>query len=176
MVDGKFKTSAPPGPHNAAKGTLVVTAHPPSHLVLQAINIATTAHAHQLDRQGQPYIGHPARVAARVPHNSWALVVAWLHDVLEKTELTATDLTATFPPHVVAAVVAISRAPGESLESYCARIRANPLATQVKHADLTDNNDPTRLAVLDATTRQALSLQYQRTQDLIGPHQEADVA
>lgn len=136
-------------------------------LVTAAINLAATVHTGQLDRQGAPYIGHPARVAASFPDDLDATIVGWLHDVLEKSPTTAEELQQTFPAHIVAAVVAISREPEESLESYCARTAENPLAQRVKFADLQDNSDPQRLAVLPKDVQQKLIAQYRQTEILL---------
>lgn len=51
--------------------------------VALARTLATEAHAGQIDKAGQPYIGHVARVAAAVRGDDDAEVVAWLHDVAE---------------------------------------------------------------------------------------------
>ena len=57
-----------------------------SSLVRKAEDIARMAHAEQVDKAGQPYIGHIERVAARVTSDE-AKCVAWLHDVLEDSDV-----------------------------------------------------------------------------------------
>jgi ADP-ribosyl-[dinitrogen reductase] hydrolase len=67
----------------------------------RARELATTAHAGQVDKVGAPYIEHPARVAGRVRaagDGEDAEVVAWLHDVVEDTEITLAASTATSAP------------------------------------------------------------------------------
>ncbi len=54
--------------------------------VALARTLATEAHADQVDKAGQPYIGHVARVAAAVRGDDDAEVVAWLRDYLGVTE------------------------------------------------------------------------------------------
>jgi (p)ppGpp synthase/HD superfamily hydrolase len=50
--------------------------------------IATRAHAGQKDKLGEPYIGHPVRVARRVSSlGEGAMMAALLHDVLEDGHL-----------------------------------------------------------------------------------------
>lgn len=127
-----------------------------------AEQIATTAHQGQVDKAGRPYITHPARVAARVAGDEHAVAAAWLHDVVEDTEVTLADLEQLFPPEVTAAVEALTRRPGEVPADYYARVRAVPLAVTVKFADLADNSDPQRLAQLDAPTRDRLTAKYAR--------------
>src|SRR5699024_12815820 len=61
---------------------------------------------------------------------------AWLHDVLEDTTVTEAQLRESFPDEVVDAVAAVTKHPGESLETYFERVRAVPAAILVKKADL----------------------------------------
>ncbi|MDX6230901.1 MAG: hypothetical protein QOI76_4291, partial [Frankiales bacterium] len=90
-----------------------------------------------------------------------AEAAAWLHDVLEDTRTTVTDLAAQgIPATVVAAVEALTRGNGEAPDDYYARVAANPLALKVKRADIADNADPERLAHLDPATRERLTAKY----------------
>ena len=61
--------------------------------VWTARKIAHKAHDGQFDKAGNPYIGHPGRVAAFV-EGDVATAAAWLHDVLEDTDITVIDLAA----------------------------------------------------------------------------------
>lgn len=142
-------------------------------LVTMARTIATDAHRGQTDKAGAPYIGHPARVAAHAAAaggDERVVAAAWLHDVVEDTAVTPDDLRAAgIPEDVVAAVVAVSKVAGEATEDYFARINADPIAVAVKTADLADNTDPARLAVLDDATRQRLQAKYGRARQLLAP-------
>ncbi len=122
--------------------------------------IARVAHAGQVDKSGQPYIDHPARVAARVRGDELLEAIAWLHDVVEDTDVQLVDLQAEFPLEVVDAVDAITHRPGEPRADYYARVGRNPLARQVKDADIDDNTDPARTALLDDATRSRLAAKY----------------
>ncbi len=106
--------------------------------------LATRLHAGQLDKAGSPYITHPMRVAARM-ETPEAQVVGWLHDTVEDTDLTLDALEAQFGPETAAAVDAISRREGEGWKAYLARVKANPLARQVKISDLIDNSNLGRI-------------------------------
>ena len=120
-------------------------------LVALAERIARAAHAGQTDKAGMPYAEHPARVAARVADDPDAAAAAWLHDVLEDTSMTAEDLAAHgIPERVVTAVRALTHRDDQTPEKYYAAVAADALARRVKHADLADNSDPRRLAVLEA--------------------------
>ncbi|MCC2314193.1 HD domain-containing protein [Cellulomonas xiejunii] len=141
-------------------------------LVTTARQIAKDAHRGQLDKAGAPYIGHPARVAghaAAAGGDERVVAAAWLHDVVEDTDVTPDDLRAAgIPDDVVAAVVALSKVPGQSVEDYFAAVNRDPIAVAVKSADLADNTDPARLALLDEGTRQRLVAKYARARSLLG--------
>ena len=131
--------------------------------------IATLAHAGQVDQGGAPYIDHPRRVAAHLVHPTWqAVTVAWLHDVVEDTTVTLAAIAETFGPQIAEAVDALTHRRGESRIEYYARVRANPLALQVKAADIADNLDPARLAVLDEATARRLQRKYDEAREHLG--------
>ncbi|WRH16476.1 HD domain-containing protein [Microbacterium sp. JZ37] len=134
----------------------------------RAERFARAAHADQVDLLGNPYVDHPARVAARAEGDHVLAAIGWLHDVLEKTDTSIEDLRAEFPAHVVEAVDALSIRDDEPVEAYYGRVRANPLARAVKEHDLADNMRPERLAALDAATREVLFAKYERGQALLG--------
>lgn len=128
-----------------------------------AFELALTAHAGQVDKAGAPYIGHVARVAARVPEgpdSDAARVVALLHDVVEDTDVTLAEVEAQFGADIAQAVEALTRRKSEPGEAYYARVRNNPLALIVKRADIADNADPARLSLLPEETRDRLTRKY----------------
>jgi (p)ppGpp synthase/HD superfamily hydrolase len=132
----------------------------PVFRVEEAIALARKAHAGQTDKAGHPYIDHPLRVMHRLggEHEQMAAI---LHDVLQDTPTTAEDLrTVGCPEPVIAAVRALTKHPGEPLEDSMARAAANPIACAVKRADIADNSDPDRLALLDTATAQRLRHNY----------------
>lgn len=123
--------------------------------------LARAAHAGQLDKAGQPYAAHPQRVAARVADDPIAAAVAWLHDVVEDTDIDLGDLRDKgFPEPVVQAVGLLTRRDEVAADDYYRAIRADPIALRVKLADLADNSDPVRLAALDEPTRARLQAKY----------------
>ncbi|WP_447006202.1 HD domain-containing protein [Saccharothrix isguenensis] len=132
-----------------------------------AIRIARAAHAAQVDKSGKPYIDHPLRVMARVS-GEHARMAAVLHDVVEDTAVTDTDLLAAgCPPEVVATVLALSHRDGEAQEDYLARVRTDPVAVEVKRADIADNTSPARLALLDMATQDRLRAKYARALEIL---------
>jgi (p)ppGpp synthase/HD superfamily hydrolase len=112
----------------------------------KAIEIAARAHAGQLDKAGQPYILHPLRIMFAV-QGSNERMAAMLHDVLEDTDVTLEELQAAgFSATVLDAVLALTKAPGESRMSAASRAVQNPVAHRVKLADVADNMNLNRIA------------------------------
>jgi (p)ppGpp synthase/HD superfamily hydrolase len=100
-------------------------------------------------------IAHAFRVARQLKDDGDAWLVGLLHDVLEDTELTAEDLSASgVPSHVVEAVAVLTKRPDEPYAHYIERVSASKLARRVKRADLRDN-----LAQTDESEN-ALRLRY----------------
>lgn len=115
-----------------------------NNLLEKSLVIATKAHEGQTDKAGVPYILHPIRVSNRC-RTEEEKIVALLHDVIEDTSVTASDLlTEGFPPTIVEAVLSVSRNEGESYEDFVIRSKQNPIGRQVKIHDLEDNMDMTR--------------------------------
>ena len=105
---------------------------------------AERLHQGQVDKAGQPYIGHPARVASRL-ETPEARVVGWLHDTVEDTGLTLEEVTEQFGPETAAALDTVTRRAWEDWDTYLLRVKANPIATQVKISDLIDNSNLGRI-------------------------------
>lgn len=111
----------------------------------RAIQIAAAAHAGQIDKAGQPYILHPLRVMLRVT-SEHERIAAILHDVVEDTDITHEQLaTEGFDRHVMMAVEALTKHPGETRLQAAARAAADPIARAVKLADNTENMDLSRI-------------------------------
>lgn len=132
-------------------------------IVAQARDLAHRAHAGQVDKAGRPYIEHVARVAAAVSDDPEAEAVAWLHDVAEDSPHMHSELLG-FDLRILEAVGALTRIAGSPEISgamrYYAAIRSNPIALRVKLADIADNSDEARLALLDDETAARLRLKY----------------
>lgn len=109
-----------------------------------ALKIAFSAHEGREDRQGEPYILHPLRVAFSVSTDE-ERIIAVLHDVVEDSDWTIENLKEWgFSESVVEAVDALTRRKDETYDDFIIRIMQNPLAKRVKLADLADNTDETR--------------------------------
>mgnify|MGYP001473011132 CR=1 FL=1 len=137
----------------------------PRHLE-RAFGLAFQAHAGQVDKLGEPYIAHVVRVAAAVSGFE-RQCTALLHDIVEDTQVTLSDLAALFPSEVVEAVDAITKRPSEGYEAYLARVGANQVALDVKLADMADNNAPRRLAGLAEPDRRRLKEKYDKAASIL---------
>lgn len=123
-----------------------------------AIALAVEKHRGKRDKGGQPYILHPLRVMLAVDTDEERRV-AVLHDVVEDTGVTLEDLRALgYPEREVLAIDALTRRKDRerNYEEFIERARQNPLARKVKLADLADNMDVRRLAVVDDAARERL--------------------
>ena len=111
-------------------------------LVLLASSIARKAHAGQFRRDGvTPYITHPEAVAKSLEgEHPDVISAAWLHDVLEDTDVGFSDLNnAGIPEHVIAAVALLTRWDGQPYEDYLRWITQDEIALKVKIADIRHN-------------------------------------
>jgi hypothetical protein len=125
-----------------------------------AKGIAFVAHRGQLDLVGAEFIDHPGRVAERFDPLTEPVptAVAWLHDVLEDTAVSAQELLeAGVLPEIVELVQLLTRTADVADDEYYARIRRHPDALRVKLADLDDNSAPWRLRRLDYAEQLGLS-------------------
>lgn len=156
----RLATSLNDPAHTSAVEQIVAEMKEAERLVELAQRIATDAHRGQVDKAGNPYIGHPERVVGAVDEH-YAAAAAWLHDVAEDTPVSIESLRQMFPAIVIDAVEALTRQTDELPSAYYARVRANPIALEVKLADIADNCDPTRLAMLDVATQVRLREKYQ---------------
>lgn len=136
-------------------------------LLAVALRLAATAHAGTFDKAGQPYLAHPMRVASRLVADGDRVVAAGLlHDVVEDSTLTLDDLRdAGIPAAVRDAVDALTKRDGEPYGQAIGRAAADPIAAKVKTADIADNADPTRLALLDPDTRERLAAKYAKARE-----------
>lgn len=110
-----------------------------------AKEIAKKAHAGQKDKAGKDYITHPETVASLVDTKELK-AIAWLHDVLEDSDMTEEDLLAAgIPAGIVEIVKILTHKKGETYREYIEHIAQNRKATLVKIADLTHNSDLSRI-------------------------------
>ena len=127
-------------------------------LVEKAMALAKEKHEGMTDKYGNPYIEHLERVADRVREMEYDFVdetseiemyvaTAYLHDIVEDTDITREILVQAFPVDVVTAIFKLTRKKGMTYAEYIEELmsRGNALtlsgkiARVVKLADLLDH-------------------------------------
>ena len=115
----------------------------------KAIRLCFEAHKDQTDKSGLPYVFHPFHVAEQMTDEK-TTVTALLHDVIEDTDYTIEDLRQMgFEENVLEALSLMTHDKNTPYLAYVRKIKGNPIARQVKLADLKHNSDLTRLDVID---------------------------
>ncbi len=105
----------------------------------RAIELATHAHANQRDKQGRPYVLHLMHVMGLVD-DPIAKQAAVLHDILEDTEVTLEGLReAGISERAIQAVLLLTHRLPLSYAQYIVTLSADPIAKQVKLADIQSN-------------------------------------
>lgn len=109
--------------------------------VILAIKFATLAHGDQLYGD-KPYTYHLQGVAKLVnarnegeDNLNTLLIIAWLHDVREDTDVDIISICEAFGMTVANAVIDLTHYEGMSREVYLQQCKANPLAREVKICD-----------------------------------------
>lgn len=111
----------------------------------KALKLCFEAHKAQLDKSGMPYVFHPFHLAEQMKDET-TTVVALLHDVIEDTDYTFNDLIAMgFDGAIIDAIELMTHEEGVPYMDYVEKIKSNPIAREVKLADLRHNSDLSRL-------------------------------
>ena len=139
-------------------------------MVEKANELARRAHVGQIDKAGRLYIEHVARVAAAVADDPQAEAVAWLHDVLEDAPEYEGEMLDVLPPDLFWSCCLLNRSNGVRRRDYYPRIAADPIALRVKLADVADNADESRLALLDEATADRLRRKYAHARKSLAGH------
>lgn len=139
-------------------------------MIGKMIVLATNAHAGQFDRGGRPYILHPLSVMHILNSDDEELqCIAVGHDILEDTDTTIEQLVeAGMTQRVIEGILAVTKMPGESKDTYKAKVMASQDAMRVKKADLKHNSDFSRLKGVkekDFARMAAYMLFYQEIED-----------
>ena len=94
-------------------------------------------------------------------------IAAVLHDVLEDTHWTSEQLAAEgFGADVIDAVIALTKRDGETRIEAARRAVRNPIARQVKLADVADNMDLSRISNPTETDFARIE-EYKQVRDLL---------
>lgn len=118
-------------------------------LTKKALRLCFDAHKEQTDKTGMPYVFHPFHLAEQMT-DEISTVCALLHDVVEDTDYTLEDLAKMgYPKEVIDVLRLLTHDPEIPYFDYVKVIASNPIAKQVKLADLAHNSDVTRLDEID---------------------------
>lgn len=138
----------------------------------KAISIALEAHAGILDKSSAPYILHPLRLMMKMSTHE-EMIVAVLHDVIEDSDYTLAMLREEgFSAEVIGALESVTRRPEEPYEEYVRRAGSNIIGRKVKHADLMDNLNISRIRKLTDRDLERIKRYHQALETLA----EADPA
>lgn len=110
----------------------------------KAMKIAYYAHHGQLDKSGVPYIYHPIHLAEQMKTEE-ECIVALLHDVVEDTHITFEELEKEFSDKIIQALKLLTHDDSVPYMDYIRKLKYNPIARNVKMADLSHNGDGARL-------------------------------
>ena len=138
-----------------------------TELTKRALLLSFEAHKDQVDKSGMPYVYHPFHLAEQMT-DEYTTVVALLHDVVEDTDYTLSDLEKMgYPAEVVEALSYMTHDEEIPYMEYVAKIKHNPIARAVKIADLMHNSDLTRLDAPDEAAYKRV-LKYKEALMLLG--------
>ena len=137
-------------------------------IIEDAVSIAAQAHRGQKDKAGAPYLLHPLRMMLRMDTEA-AMMAAVLHDVVEDTDWTLERLREVgFSEEVLEALDCLTHREGESYQQFVERVRTNPIARQVKIADLEDNMNVRRINRLGPRDLERLEKYHRAWRGLTG--------
>lgn len=135
-------------------------------LTKKALQLCFSAHRHQMDKSGLPYVIHPLHLAEQMETEA-EVCAALLHDAVEDGGCTLEDLRkAGMPNEVVEAVRCLTRNRQTHYLDYIAALRKNPIARRVKLADLAHNSDLNRLDNVTGQDRRRV-LKYRMAQAVL---------
>ena len=119
-------------------------------MIDRALQIMIRCHLGQYDKAGKPYFLHPMAVAELLNTADDELkIIAFLHDILEDTDITEQKLRSLrFSERVISGIIALTKIKGESYSEYKQKVKSNPDAIKVKIADLSHNMDLSRLILV----------------------------
>jgi hypothetical protein len=150
--------------------------------------ISGAVHALQMDKAGKPYAAHPARVVLNVQtlpefeglskaQQSAVTAAAWLHDVVEDSG--TNGFPAVSLGHLMARNISVEAveviklltrpedSSTEAQDAYYQGIVGNPLALFVKWADIADNLNEHRLALLPSSDQEKARAKYAHALEIL---------
>ena len=114
-------------------------------LTIKALKLSYSLHHGQYDKAGVPYIYHPYHIAEQMT-SEYSVCAALLHDTVEDTSIILNELSELFPKEVVHAVELLTHEDHVPYTEYIQSIKTDPIAKEVKLADIRHNSDQSRFA------------------------------
>jgi (p)ppGpp synthase/HD superfamily hydrolase len=131
-----------------------------------------------LDRSCVPTYLHPLRVGLRGSYDPKVMIVGFLHDIIEDTDVSENDLYYIgFDKDIVEAVIAMTHPKHEPYVDYAKRVAANAIARQVKVHDVMDNRwrlEADSNLIDDENSERMLS-KWQKIMDIIEEMEDASI-
>ncbi len=132
----------------------------------RARKIAEKAFRDKKAPNGEPYINHTLRVVDAMTTEE-EKTVAMLHDVLEDSEMSISDLMEQgFSRPVLEAVADLTKKSDMTYFDYIEDICSNELATKVKLAEIEDNKDEVRVNKMSFKTY-SLEERYKMAKEIL---------
>ena len=98
-------------------------------LIRKAFNLAVDAHKDDRRKSGEPYIFHPIAVAQIVAKDigldATSIACALLHDVVEDSEYTLTDIEKAFNPKIRKIINGLTKISGFSKKTFLLKQRTS---------------------------------------------------
>ena len=138
--------------------------------VTKALKLSMKAHAGQRDKAGEDYFLHPLTVAFTLAKNGYSddcIATALLHDVVEDTDYTLTDLMGMeFSKTITEALALLTHDKTVPYMDYVNNLKDNPIARAVKMSDLLHNSDLSRLKDITENDRMRVE-KYKRAMEIL---------
>jgi (p)ppGpp synthase/HD superfamily hydrolase len=119
--------------------------------IQKAEEIARIAHKGQERKNAKAYITHVESVVNQLGDDAEAVIVGWLHDVIEDSSYTRANLiNEGIPKNLVQEVELLTKKREHTYAQYIEVVKSSSLAIKVKKADITANlsDNPSNKQVL----------------------------
>lgn len=131
---------------------------------MNAYQLARRLHNEQVDKAGRPYIEHLTRVFLRVHASGGDIaqkIAALLHDCIEDGKVSVAQLSFFgVSSEAIDLIEVLTKTKSTPYAEYLSKVKSEPRAILVKLADIEDNSDPERLAMLPEVVALRLRQKY----------------
>lgn len=138
-------------------------------MIKNAYNLINKYHKDQLDKGGNPYINHLEFVSSKITCPI-GKVAALLHDIKEDTPITNEELLANgISQEVIDILDILTKKDSDIYMDYIYKIKNsnNPIAIEIKLADLTHNMDISRIPNPTEKDLNRIKTRYKKAYDIL---------